>query len=156
MVIETSMTKSFQRNARRPWRAVLTSSAALLAVLALAGCGRRDLHRVAGVVHYADGQPVTSGRVVLDYGPQAVHGGWGYIGADGTFTLGSFAPDDGVRAGTVRVAIVNAVAVTPGRDPSIVTTKPLVHSRFENPATSGLSFEIPRQTKWEIIVERPK
>jgi hypothetical protein len=47
------------------------------------------------------------------------------------------------------------LAVETGSDPSIVKTKPLAHSRFESPATSGLSFEIPRQTKWEIIVERP-
>lgn len=126
-----------------------------MASVTLAGCGRRDLHQVEGVVRFADGQPLTAGRVVLDYGPQAVHGGWGYVRSDGTFTLGSLSENDGVRAGTVRVAVLNAVAVETGRDPSIVKTKPLVHSRFESPATSGLAFEIPRQTTWEIVVERP-
>jgi hypothetical protein len=130
-------------------------------VVLLVGCGRRDLHRVQGVVRFADGQPLTTGRVVLDYGPQAVHGGWGYIRGDGTFTLGSFTENDGVRAGAVRVAIINAIATEPGRDPSpdrdpsIVKTKPLIHSRFESPETSGLLFEIPRQAKWEIVVDRP-
>lgn len=153
MVANSSMSPFFQDCARR--HLLRSGVMASVAVVLLAGCGRRDLHRVEGVVRFADGQPLTTGRVVLDYGPQAVHGGWGYVRSDGTFTLGSLTPDDGVRAGTVRVAVLNAVAVETGRDPSIVKTQQLVHSRFESPATSGLSFEIPRQTKWEILVERP-
>ena len=156
MVSETTMPLFFQQSARRRlFGSAVMASAAVMAITVLAGCSRRDLHRVAGVVRFADGQPLTTGRVVLDYGPQAVHGGWGYVRSDGRFTLGSFSENDGVRAGAVRVAIVNALAVETGRDPSIVKTKPLVHSRFETPATSGLSFEIPRQTTWEIVVERP-
>ena len=147
------MSLFFQPSIRRHLRG--STVMASVAVLIVAGCGRRDLHRVEGVVRFADGQPLTTGRVVLDYGPQAVHGGWGYVRSDGTFTLGSLTPEDGVRAGTVRVAIVNAIATQAGRDPSIVKTQQLVHSRFESPATSGLSFEVPRQTKWEIVVERP-
>ena len=34
-------------------------------------------------------------------------------------------------------------------------SEPLVHKRFADPATSGLEFEVPKQTKWEIIVEKP-
>lgn len=126
--------------------------------LALAGCGRRDLHPASGRVRFPDGAPLTAGRVVLDYGPGSVRGGWGYIQPDGTFTLGSFTGKDGVRSGTVRVAITFAYAKegapgTEGRSGS--QPEPLVHPRFESPETSGLSFEIPRQTEWDIVVERP-
>lgn len=128
-----------------------------LLMLALAGCGRRDLHAVSGTVRFADGSPVTAGRVVLDYGIGSKHGGWGYIKPDGTFTLGSLTQTDGVRAGMVRVAITFAYGLDgdPGSDPASHKVKPLVHPRFENPETSGLSFEIPRQTKWDLVVERP-
>jgi hypothetical protein len=126
-------------------------------MLALAGCGRRDLHPVSGTVRFPDGSPLTTGRVVLDYGPQAYRGGWGYIKPDGTFTIGSLTQTDGVRAGTVRVAITLASKADgePGTDGIITKLKPLIHARFAHPDTSGLSFEIPRQTKWEIVVERP-
>ena len=126
-------------------------------MLALAGCGRSDLHPVSGTVRFPDGSPLTTGRVVLDYGPQANRGGWGYIKPDGTFTLGSLTQTDGVRAGTVRVAITLASKADgePDKDGMITKLKPLIHARFAHPDTSGLSFEIPRQTKWEIVVGRP-
>ena len=131
--------------------------AAGVGMLALAGCGRSDLHPVSGTVRFPDGSPLTTGRVVLDYGPQANRGGWGYIKPDGTFTLGSLTQTDGVRAGTVRVAITLASKADgePDKDGIITKLKPLIHARFAHPDTSGLSFEIPRQTKWEIVVERP-
>ena len=141
---------------RTGWRRMLVWSACA-GMLALAGCGRRDLHPVSGTVRFPDGSPLTTGRVVLDYGPQANRGGWGYIKPDGTFTLGSLTQTDGVRAGTVRVAITLASAADgkPDGDGMITKLKPLIHARFAHPDTSGLSFEIPRQTKWEIVVERP-
>lgn len=140
-----------RRRARRHWLA------ACLTVAAVIGCGRRDLHPVSGTVRFSDGSPLTTGRVVATYPPPAAYGGWGYIKPDGTFTLGSFTPTDGIRAGTVQVAITFAYEDEgePGSDGMSTKQKPLVHKRFENPATSGLSFEIPRQTTWEIVVERP-
>lgn len=146
------------RVSARPDRRRLTVAvAAGLGLLAMAGCGRRDLHPVSGKVRFADGSPVTNGRVVLDYGMGSQHGGWGYIKPDGTFTLGSLTQTDGVRAGTVRVAITFAYGVDgdPGSALTAAKLKPLVHPRFESPETSGLTFEIPRQTQWDIVVERP-
>jgi len=130
---------------------------ACLVALALVGCGRRDLHPVSGTVRFADGSPLTVGRVVATYAPPAAYGGWGFIKPDGTFTLGSFTPTDGIRAGTVQVAITFAYQSEgePGADGNSTKQKPLVHKRFESPATSGLTFDVPRQTKWEIVVERP-
>jgi hypothetical protein len=128
-----------------------------LSLLSLTGCGRRDLHPVTGKVRFPDGSPVTTGRVVVDYGIGSKHGGWGYIKPDGTFTLGSLTQTDGVRAGTVRVAITFAYSIdgNSGSDPTAAKLKPLVHPRFESPENSGLTFEIPRQTQWDIVVERP-
>jgi hypothetical protein len=137
-------------------RRMLALSAGLGLVF-LVGCGRRDLHPVSGTVRFPDGSPLTTGRVVINYVPPAAYGGWGYIKPDGTFTLGSLTQTDGVRAGTVRVAITFAYAGDgpPGSDGNFTQFKPLVHPRFESPETSGLTFEIPRQTTWDIVVERP-
>lgn len=129
--------------------------AACAVLLTPAGCGRRGLHRVSGSVRFADGAPLTRGRVVADYGHDSVAGAWGHIRSDGSFTIGTLADDDGMRAGSVRVAIVNAVETTYGRDDAAVATKPLVHPRFMHPETSGISFDVPRQTRWDIIVEGP-
>ena len=141
----------------RTSRRLFLALSAGVAVLPLAGCGRSDLHAVSGTVRFPDGSPLTTGRVVVTYVPQAAYGGWGYIKPDGTFTLGSLTQTDGIRAGTVRVAITFASEADgkPGGDGGSAKPKPLVHARFESPETSGLSFEIPRQTKWEIVVERP-
>lgn len=138
-------------------RLAAASLATCLSLLALTGCGRRDLHPVSGTVRFPDGSPLTTGRVVVDYGLNSKHGGWGYIKPDGSFTLGSLTQTDGVRAGKVRVAITFAYAATDEAraDAGPTALKPLVHPRFESPETSGLTFEIPRQKTWEIVVERP-
>ncbi len=143
------MTRTPPLTIGRP-RALGLWAAVCIVALVLVGCGRRDLHPVSGTVRFPDGAPLTTGRVVAVYPPPAAYGGWGYIKHDGTFTLGSSTPTDGIRAGTVQVAITFA-----NEDDGRGSPKPLIHPRFEHPGTSGLTFEIPRQTKWEIVVERP-
>jgi hypothetical protein len=136
----------------------------VLAVAALAtagGCGRRGLHKVSGSVRFADGAPLTEGRVVVDYGDESGKGAWGRIRSDGSFTIGTVADDDGMRAGTYRVAILDAVILPPAAKfaySSEGSAEPthLVDERFGDPATSGLSFTVPDQTVWEIVVEKPR
>jgi hypothetical protein len=134
---------------------VAFTMAACVAITALAGCGRRDLHRVSGVVRFSDGSPLSTGRVVVDYGRDSLSGAWGHVRSDGSFTIGTLSAADGMRAGVVRVAIVNAVKPVFAPDGTAIAAKPLVHPRFADPETSGLSFDVPRQTLWDIIVERP-
>ncbi len=82
-------------------------------------------------------------------------GATGWLREDGTFTLGTNKPGDGVPAGTHKVAIDNAVTPTPaGYDPTFVA-KPLIHAKFNDPETSGLVFEVPAQREWLIVVEKP-
>jgi len=134
---------------------VVSMIAACVAITAPAGCGRRDLHRVSGAVRFSDGAPLRTGRVVVDYGRNALSGAWGHVRPDGSFTIGTLSAADGMRAGVVRVAIINAVEPVYAPDGTAITSKPLVHPRFAHPETSGLSFEVPRQTHWDIIVDRP-
>ena len=119
-----------------------------------AGCGTK-LHPVKGRVHFPDGSPLTVGRVVIDPG-KATTGSWGLIRPDGTFTMGTHTTDDGVPAGTHRVSIENAMTFPPpGLGGRPFTPQPLIHGRFTDPQRSGLTFEVPRETVWDIVVEKP-
>lgn len=125
---------------------------AMIAAAAV-GCGRSDLHRVSGRVHFPDGTPLPTGRVVVDYAGQHPGGAWGGIKSDGSFTIGTMSENDGMKAGRFRVAIVEAYAADPQQ--GLLLDQPLVDRRFNDPATSGLSFEVPRQLVWDIEVEKP-
>lgn len=132
-------------------KAVLAGQAAAFGiVVAMAGCGDATIHHVTGVVRYADGSPVPEGRVFVDYGPEFPFGAAGTIRNDGTFTIGRFVEGDGLKAGKVRVAIL----AFKDRGPELPALS-IVHERFGDPSRSQLTFDVPLQLKWEIVVERP-
>lgn len=87
----------------RPWFAVLI-------LFGLAGCGpaQVETYPVSGVVKFSNGQPVRSGTVELqslEYGTTAT----GTIRDDGSFTLGTFSPDDGAAAGKHKAIVVQLI-----------------------------------------------
>ncbi|UUO05357.1 hypothetical protein M4951_18485 [Blastopirellula sp. J2-11] len=130
---------------------------ALASFLACAvGCGDDSMHPVQGHIHFVDGSPLKTGRVVLDGGDTNTSS-WGLIHPDGSFQVGTLDVDDGVPAGVYRVYIENAMSLPPDnwgdRD---FTPKLLIHPKFMDPEQSGLSIEVPaKSTSWEIIVEKP-
>lgn len=129
-------------------------AAVLAAVVALAaGCADQKIFPVRGTVKFADGSPLTAGRVTIDTG-DALTGSWGAVQPDGTFVMGTNTPTDGVPAGTFRVAIVGALSPAGGDGPAR-EPKPLIHDRFTRPESSGLSFTVPDQQQWDIVVEKP-
>ena len=130
-----------------PWPAI---AIALVALVAVAGCGSRGLHRVQGQVTFPDGSPVKAGRVVIEYGNGRM--AVGRIRPDGSFNVGTLTESDGMQAGTFRVAIKDTFVPKSDTSSEFVT---LVHSRFANPATSGLEFTVPDQLAWKIVVEKP-
>lgn len=116
-----------------------------------AGCGRSDLHRVSGQVTFGDGSPLTVGRVVVSYDDGS--SSWGRVQKDGSFRVGTKKNNDGMRGGTYRVAVKDALLPTENGEPG--EFKQIVHPRFADPATSGLEFTVPDQTNWAIVVEKP-
>jgi hypothetical protein len=123
------------------------------ACLALAGCKAR-LHPVKGRVHFPNGDPLPVGRVVLAWADGKT-ASWGLVRPDGTFQMGTHRTDDGVPPGTHRVYIENAETSPPPGHAGPFMPQPLIHARFTKPESSGLSFEVPRQTEWDIVVEKP-
>lgn len=126
---------------------------AWLVVAASCGCAEQTIFPVRGTVKFADGTPLTAGRVSLDTG-DSLTGSWGAIHPDGSFVMGTKTPRDGVPAGTFRVYIDGAIQ-QPSGDQVLLDPKPLIHERFTRPETSGLSFSVPEQTTWDIVVEKP-
>jgi len=120
-------------------------------LIIFAGCSRSDLHRVTGQVAFDDGSPLSVGRVVVSY--EDGSSSWGRVQTDGSFRVGTKKEGDGMRGGTYRVAVKDAIVPTESGEPG--GFKQIVHPRFADPATSGLEFTVPDQTTWNIVVEKP-
>jgi hypothetical protein len=121
---------------RRPvWRRCLLVVACLVAV----GCGRRIALVPAEGRVTLDGKPLEFGAVMVQ--PAAGPAAQGKINSDGTFRLGTFAPDDGAIPGPATVRVMCRKDITqPGGEraygPSLVPDR---YTRFD---TSGLTVEI--------------
>jgi hypothetical protein len=131
---------------------------ALPVLLVLAGCGsdRPPLGRVSGTVNY-NGQPVASGAVVFEVsGARPAHAKI----VNGEITeVTTYDPNDGVPVGLARIAVfaTDSSATSPSSTPSPAAdpgsyrpganymgagAKPLVPRRYNDPSTSGLTWQI--------------
>ena len=100
-----------------------------------------------GKVTFEDGSPVTSGGIVFETGGFMADG---HIQSDGSYTLSSLKPGDGLPAGTYKVTISS---VEFGAD-----NRPIyyVNPKFSDPATSGLTAEVSKgQSKFDFTVTKP-
>ncbi|MCY2986765.1 MAG: hypothetical protein NTY19_02740 [Planctomycetota bacterium] len=133
---------------------------ALLVLLAVSfGCGRSDrpaLGKVSGTVTYK-GQPVKSGNLVFEVG--GARPANAKI-VDGKITeVSTFNSNDGVPVGSARIAVfatesggASTPAAPAANDPGTyqvpaanymdVGARRLIPDRYNNPATSGLIWEI--------------
>lgn len=124
----------------------------LLCIAVSCGCGSDQVqtYPVSGRVQFADGEPVRTGTIELEsvtYGTTAA----GTIQADGTFVLGTYAPDDGAAAGDHR-AIVVQIIVADG-----ITTHTKDHGRAVSPLyrdyeSSPLRVEVLVAEKNEFVI----
>ena len=126
---------------------------AALAGLMLGGCGPRDRHYVTGNVRFPDGSPLTQGRLVIRYGGNSMIQGNAYLQPDGSFRVGEVKDGDGMRAGTVKVGVIGLELISglSGNVREVYHCDP----KFFDPETAGLVFEVPKQLRWEIVVEKP-
>ncbi len=115
----------------------------------LVGCSDTRLipHPVEGKLVYADGSPVP-GRANVTFhievdGKEYV--GMGRVKPDGTFTLSTFAPNDGALAGTHWVT----VSPIPGGEES--PTTPTIAQKYAAQETSGLTATVERGLNQPVI-----
>jgi len=125
-------------------------------LLTTIGCSGGGLHPIQGTVHFPNGKPLKTGRVILEGGSPEL-GSWGIIHPDGSFVLGTYDIDDGVPAGKYRVYIQNAETLPPPNlGDRVFVPRPLIHPKYTTAAQSGLEFEVPGETtQWEIVVDPP-
>ncbi len=116
--------------------------------LSMAGCGGSVGPAVKGTVTYADGTPVTVGEVqFVGERFSAV----GPINPDGTYTMGSMRPGDGVPAGTYKVSLGGEL-----QGSTYENKPPLIDSKYFNASTSGLVCEVEegKAKEFPITVEK--
>jgi hypothetical protein len=133
----------------------------LVCLLACAGCGRSDRARVAQVTGTASykGQPIASGTIIFEVpGARPANG---KIVDGKIMEVTTYEPKDGVPVGQARIAVfatrasAESPSPAPGGAPSdpgapIVLdknymgggAKSLIPEKYNNPATSGLAWEI--------------
>jgi hypothetical protein len=122
---------------------------AVVGVLA-ASCakeGRTPVHPVHGQVLF-EGRPVPNALVVFHPAGELAGGSTlgkphAIAGADGFFTLGTYAADDGAPAGDYAVTVELWLAGTPGVSlESDSTPTNRLPARYANPATSRLTARV--------------
>lgn len=121
-------------------------------VFGQAGCRPSNRHYVTGTVRYPDGAPVTAGRLFVDYGPGATRQAGALIKSDGSFRIGEIKDGDGMPAGTVKIGVA---AYTQIEKDGALQEVNLCDPKYFSPETSGLVFEVPKQLRWDIVVEKP-
>lgn len=134
----------------------------LAAALLLSGCAGDPLPaKVRGEV-LLDGQPLAKGTIIFAVPgkPEAT----GVIENGKIISVGTFKTDDGVSVGQAQVAVqaiqIEAAPVVvqdPGETQSntlaSMSGKSLIPSRYGNPTTSGLTWDLkagPNETKFEL------
>ncbi|MBC7821080.1 MAG: hypothetical protein IAG10_29695 [Planctomycetaceae bacterium] len=126
----------------------------LLSLGIASGCsGQPTAYLVHGMVVFPDGKPLTRGTVEFEAINQTKPiTASGEIAKDGTFRLGTFAPNDGAIAGQHRVAVISDYEIGTGVERPGELPPPQLHPRFRSFKTSGLKFTIkPRMNN--ILVE---
>ena len=125
----------------------------LVGFVFLVGCGQNV--KVTGKVTFEDGEPLTRGRVCFQTETFYADGP---LQPDGTYTLGSTGENTGLPKGTYQVSITGAVTPPKVLDPAmgrVTPAVPLIHGKFTNQTTSGLTCEVKGRTVFDITVTPP-
>ena len=117
-----------------------------LALVTVTGCGSGFV-QTGGTITFDDGTPVPLGGIVFETDTFMAEG---QIRTDGTYTLTSLRPGDGLPAGNYRVGI-SAVEVDEN-DRRTYHVDP----KFANPATSGFTADVSKgNSRFDFTVSRP-
>ena len=121
------------------------------------GCtgGANSTHSVHGIVQFSDGKVLREGTVEFELvsRDESVTA-TGEIQADGSFTLGTFAADDGAIAGKHRVVVISDFEIGNGAERPGMIVKSKLHQKYREFRTSGLTFTVkPGKNQFVIQVD---
>ena len=127
-------------------------------LVVLGGCGKNV--KVTGKVTFEDGEPLTLGRVCFQTDTMFADGP---LQSDGTYTLGSLGENTGLPKGTYQVFISGATtppqlgmgAGLGGTVGSFTPGTSLIHKKFTDRMTSGLTCDVNGRTVFDITVTPP-
>ena len=121
----------------------------ILVCLAIAGCGGQGFVPTGGKVTFDDGSPVGGGGIAFQTDTFMADG---TINSDGTFTLSSLKPGDGLPPGTYKVIV--GWTEYDANERSIYRIDPL----FSDRQTTTLSAEVTKggKNQFEFVVSKPK
>ena len=126
----------------------------LFALIPLSGCGGVATHPVEGKVVFEDGTAATElgGYQISFESADGKTSASAVVQPDGSFTVDTFEPGDGMIAGKHRVAITPPI---PEADAPI--PRPKIHDRYGSFENSGLEVDIESGTNVEELkVQRLK
>ena len=122
--------------------------AMILACLAIAGCGGQGFVPAGGKVTFDDGTPVEGGGIAFMTDTFMADG---RINPDGTFTLSSLKPGDGLPPGTYKVTV--GWTENDANERTVHRVDPL----FGDTKTTTLSAEVVKgKNRFEFVVTKPK
>jgi hypothetical protein len=128
-------------------------------LFALVGCGGGGppKHRVTGTVTLEDGSPLTKGMVIF---ASPAGNARGQLDAQGNYSLGSAALADGALAGSYQVFLAGPIFEDDEGEvgeymETAERSEALVHPKFSDPKTSGLTCEVKGPMTFDIKVEKP-
>ncbi len=139
-------------------KSVLGTLVCCVLLVVAAGCGRKDMGRVAGRVTF-QGRPVPD--AVLNFLPSKGPMAAGKTDADGRFALSTFAKGDGALAGKCRVFITPYVE-PPSQESQMMgsprptaTKRPDIPEAYWDASTSPLTAEVEpgRTNSFEFVLE---
>jgi hypothetical protein len=117
--------------------------------LTVTGCGGKGFVPAGGTVKYDDGSPVTTGGIAFQASDFMADG---KINPDGSFTLSSLKPGDGLPPGTYKVMV--SASETDDKEQTIS----LVDPSFGSVGTTTLSAEVSKggKNQFDFVVTKPK
>ncbi len=122
----------------------------LLACLLLTGCGSGNI-KVGGSVKFSDGTPLNCGTVLFETPANQYVG---HIKSDGTYTVSGLKENDGLPAGSYKVAVTGANEYVRDEEGNEVE-KSLIDSKYTSTSTSELTFEVtPTNKVFNIVLEK--
>ena len=125
----------------------------ILVCLIFTGCGGHGFVPASGKVTFDDGTLVTGGGIAFVTETFMADG---KINSDGTFTLSSLKPGDGLPPGTYKVTI-GWTETTGAVGPNMKTTN-FIDPLFANVKTTTLTAEVTKggKNRFDFVVTKPK
>ena len=129
---------------------------ALCSLVFVVGCGGNVV--ITGTAATADGTPITQGTVTFTNAQGQFSGD---IQPNGTFRPGRMRDGDGIPPGHYQVFVTGVVREVPGtpdldpEDPRFryATFVTIVHPRYSDPATSGLSIDTAQTKTLNLVLD---